>query len=162
MRRLSHIQKAYLAAIVAINAFLLVTIFAQFSRRPEAVGRRPDIPLPAANLVARQESISSLDAYSIILARPLFSKDRAPFVAPQVTRKNGLVPQPVVDPGFKIGGIIIRDGSRKAFIYTRTHGSGSWAAVGEKVMGWELQSVSDNEVMLKQQSTVLRISLYAE
>ncbi|HSB97552.1 MAG TPA: hypothetical protein VLC91_13935, partial [Spongiibacteraceae bacterium] len=85
----------------------------------------PGLPMPAE----RTNAEKPIDAYNQILVRPLFYKNREPFVPPPAPQpvSNINAPAAISDPGFVLAGVLITGETRKAYILTRANNSGTWA-----------------------------------
>ena len=105
--------------------------------------------------------------YHQTLARPLFSKTRAPFVPPPppppVQAPKPAPPAPVfVDPGFSVGGLIISGMIRKAYLMKKPDSHGVWVREGDDFMGWKLRSITASAATLQQNDRTLEVRLYPE
>jgi hypothetical protein len=45
-------------------------------------------------------------------------------------------PPAVVDPGFVLGGVMIKNDVRKVCVFSRAGVSGAWTSEGDEFMGW--------------------------
>ena len=127
-----------------------------------AVMARPDIKLPASvdEVAARQP----IDAYKETTARPVFFKNRQPYVPPPpppLPAPTIAAPAPVViDPGFAIGGVMIEKDRKKAYLFTKSNPSGTWTGEGEDFSGWKVTSVTSDGATLEQQGRTIDVLLY--
>jgi hypothetical protein len=82
----------------------------------------------------RTESKRTINSYKEILARPVFYKDRQPFIPPPVATPAPAVASWVVisDPEFIFGGVIITDQTKKVYIFTKANNSGVWTKEGDE------------------------------
>ena len=105
-----------------------------------------------------------IDAYREILARPIFFKSREPFVPapPPPPPVVAAMPPPVVaDPGLVLGGVLIKNGVKKAYVFSRANaGAGAWISEGQDFMGWSITSVSGAGAKLEQQGRSIDLRLY--
>jgi type II secretory pathway component PulC len=158
VRSLTPVQVLCLSTLVLINGwFIGVIAFADW--RLEAAADSPTGVAVTGAVVKGGRTVPPLESFNQVLAQPVFFKSRQPFVAIQA--KPAAVIAPAPDPGFIVGGVIIRGGVRKAFIYTRDKSVGAWTEVGQKVMGWEVRSVDENDVTVEQQGRSLKVRLYS-
>lgn len=160
MRGLNPIQVFCLSALVLINSWF-IGIMALSDWRFAATAELPTVAAVTKAVVKGSQAAPPLESFNQVVAQPVFFKSRQPFVAVQTKPAAVMALAPVVDPGFIVGGISIRHGVRKAFIYTRDKSVGAWTEVGQKVIGWEVRSVDENDVTLEQQGRLLNIRLYA-
>lgn len=106
---------------------------------------------------------SPIDAYRQILTHPVFFKSREPYVPPPPAPPPALIaaPRPVViDPGLVLGGIMIKNNVRKAYVFTRAGTGGTWTAEGEEFMGWKVRSINGTGAKLEQQGRSIELQLY--
>jgi hypothetical protein len=103
-------------------------------------------------------------SYQEILDHPVFSRSRAPFVPPPPAPP----PKPAsptvvfVDPGLVLGGVMVAESTKKAYLFQRANRDGSWVAEGEDFVGWKVQSITTDAVRLEKDSRVLEVRLYSE
>jgi hypothetical protein len=54
-------------------------------------------------------------------------------------------PPVAVDPGLVIGGVMLKNGLSKAFLFTKTGPSaGTWTGEGEEFQGWWVRSIDNS------------------
>ena len=103
-------------------------------------------------------------AYSEILARPIFYKDRRPFVpappAPPPRPVAVAPPPPAVDPRFSVMGIAITKEGRQAFVTSAANRDGAWFKEGEDVMGWQISRIISESVTLQKAGRSIELLLY--
>lgn len=113
-------------------------------------------------------SAKPIDGYREILARPLFSKTREPFVARPaaaiVPQPPNLRPPPLppADPGISVAGIMISGITREAYLVKKPSSRGTWVREGAEFMGWTVQSISAGIATLQQSNRTIELRLYAE
>ena len=102
--------------------------------------------------------------YQEILDHPVFSRSRAPFVPPPPAPPPKPASPPVVfvDPGLVLGGVMVAESTKKAYLFQRANRDGSWVAEGEDFVGWKVQSITTDAVRLEKDSRVLEVRLYSE
>ncbi len=66
----------------------------------------------------------------------------------------------VVDPGLAVGGVMIKGGLSKAYLFSKSGPDGTWVAEGETFQGWQLKSVDRAGVKLEQGGLSLDLQLY--
>ena len=70
-------------------------------------------------------------------------------------------PPVVIDPGLVLGGVLIKNGVRKAYVFSRANtGGGAWISEGQDFMGWSIKSVSGAGAKLEQQGRSIDLRLY--
>ena len=105
-----------------------------------------------------------VDAYREILVRPIFFRSREPYVPappPPPPAVAAMPPPVVVDPGLVLGGVMIKNGVRKAYLFSRANiAGGTWISEGQDFMGWSIRSVSGADAKLEQQGRSIDLRLY--
>ena len=72
-----------------------------------------------------------------------------------------VAPPPVaVDPGLVVGGVMIKRGLSKAYLFSKAGSCGAWAGEGETFQGWKVKSVKSTGVKLEQTGRSIELSLY--
>jgi hypothetical protein len=72
-------------------------------------------------------------------------------------------PAPVVaDPGLMLGGIMVMQGVRKAYVFRKADPSGTWVAHGEDLMGWRIQTIDAAGIVLDNGERKIVLKLYPE
>lgn len=66
----------------------------------------------------------------------------------------------VTDPGFVLGGIIVRGGVRMAYLSTRSSSVGVWIGLGEELTGWKMKSIDEAGIVLHNGDRELSFQLY--
>lgn len=166
MRRVSPLSAIGLLVIGGVNVWLLTVIVAAI-----AVGDVANLDKVEwnANLSASIEHAANrkpIDAYKQILARPIFFKSRAPYVAPPPppppAPKVAPSPPVVTDPGLVLGGVMIKNDVKKAYVFSKTNAEGAWASEGQDFMGWKIRSVDGAGAKLEQQGRTIELQLYPQ
>lgn len=119
----------------------------------------PNLPASIGNVANR----SPIDAYRQILTHPVFFKSREPYVPPPPAPPPALIaaPRPVaIDPGLVLGGVMIKNNVRKAYVFNRAGAAGTWTAEGEEFMGWKVRSINGTGAKLEQQGRSIDLQLY--
>lgn len=101
-------------------------------------------------------------------ARPVFFKTRHPFVPPPLppppppqAAKPAAPPAPPADPGLAVGGVTIINGTKKAYLFTKTDRNGSWLGEGEQITGWKVKSIDGAGAKLTKDGREIELPLYA-
>jgi hypothetical protein len=68
----------------------------------------------------------------------------------------------VADPGLLLGGIVVMQGIRKAYVFRRTDPSGTWVASGEDFMGWKIEAIDAAGIVLGSGDRKIDLKLYPE
>jgi hypothetical protein len=161
--RIAPLRTIGLLIGLSINAGLLASVVTQASSDGvAAVDRIPwNVNLPGS--VANNGNRKPIEGYEQILARPVFFKSRLPFVpAPPAPPPIPVVPPPVAiaDAGFAVGGVMIKNGLNKAYLFSKAGAGGAWTGEGESFQGWKLTSVEGNGVKLEQSGRSIDLQLY--
>jgi hypothetical protein len=102
-------------------------------------------------------------SYQEILAHPIFSRSRAPYVpsAPPAPKPS---PPPAVfiDPGLVLGGVMVNGAVKKAYLFQKTDKSGVWVGEGDDFIGWRVQSITAEVAKLQKDTHVIEVRLYPE
>jgi hypothetical protein len=103
-----------------------------------------------------------IDAYSEVLVRPVFFRSRGPFVPapPHSSTVAVAAPSPPPDPSFVLGGVMMNDSVRKAYVFSRNGVGGEWIAEGEDFMGWRVGSIGQGSAKLEQAGRRIDLQLY--
>jgi hypothetical protein len=160
--RIAPLRAAGLLIVLGVNAGLLANVATQLASDGSAVVDKIDWNVNLTGSVGNATNRRPVESYGQILARPVLFKSREPFVppppaAPAVTV---LPPPPVVDPGLAVGGVMIRSGLSKAYLFSKAGPSGTWAGEGETFQGWKVKSVNRSGVKLEQTGRSIDLSLY--
>jgi hypothetical protein len=165
--RAAPLSLAGLTVAAIVDVWLVMTLADVATSTPPPVERvewKPKVSAPGEPIAPAKQ----MARYQQTLARPLFFKTRAPFVAPPpppppIQAARPAPPAPVfVDPGFSVGGIIISGVIRKAYLLKPPERNGAWVREGEEFMGWKLQSISPGIAKLQLNDRMLELRLYAE
>jgi hypothetical protein len=140
MLRIAPLTATSLAVLAALNAWLLAVVIEGPVTGETMAGATaewtPNVPQSGALL----PKLKPPSAYTQTLARPIFFKSREPYVrptpAPTPVPKAVVAPPPVLaDPGLALGGIMITDDARKAYVFNKADSRGTCLSEGETILG---------------------------
>jgi len=162
--RVSPFRAIVLVFAVGVIAWLLLAVAAEFATGDLSVIERAAWNPQLSSTLEKVPAAKPIEAYREILARPIFFKSRAPFVPPPPPPPPvvlSMAPPVVVDPGLVLGGVLIKKGIRKAYMFSRANaGGGAWINEGQEFMGWAIRSVSATGAKLEQQGRSIDLLLY--
>ena len=161
-RRIAPLRAAGLLVILSINAGLLASVVLLATSDGMAVVDKIPWSVNLAGSVANAAHRKPIEGYGEILARPVFFKSREPFVPAPPAPLPVLVTAPVaiVDPGLAVGGVMIKNGLSKAYLFSKAGAGGGWASEGETFQGWKVTSVDRSGVKLEQSGRSIDLQLY--
>ena len=164
--RLNPLKLGGLLVLSVLNAAFLADVVLQANTNfvlsadgTDGVVRLPDDPKEAGTR-------KPIEAYDEILAHPVFFKSREPFIPPPDPS-----PEPadthetavLADPNLAVGGVVIKDGLTKAFLFSRDESvAGTWVSQGETVQGWQVKSITKSGVVLEQGGRSIDLQLYPD
>ena len=155
---------AGLLGLSVLNAALLAGVAAQLASDGSTSLGKVEGTLIVSGSIKEAAVRKPFEAYNVILAHPVFFKSRAPFVAPPPAPSPPppAPPPPVAtDPGLFVGGVMLKDGLSKAFLFRKAGSvAGTWASEGEEFQGWRVRSIDNSGVKLEQGGRTIRLSLY--
>ena len=160
--RIAPLRAAGLLIVLCVNAGLLANVATQLASDGSAVTGKIDWNVNLTGSVANATNRRPVESYGQILARPVLFKSREPFVPPPPAPPAvTAAPPPVaVDPGLVVGGVMIKNGLSKAYLFSKTGPGGTWAGEGETFQGWKVKSVNRTGVKLEQAGRSIDLSLY--
>jgi hypothetical protein len=162
--RTSPLVIACLAVLGACNVYLIFAIVQAMT----SVDRTSTDDASWTPRLARPDNAETQTRLAIpdqiILRHPVFSRSRAPFVPPPPPApKARVVGAPVfTDPGFVLGGVMLNGEAKRAFLLRKGNQIAAWAAEGDDVEGWKLQSITAETATLQKESHVIELRLYPE
>jgi len=161
--RIAPLRAAGLLIVLGVNAGLVAGVATQLASDGSVAADKIDWNVNLTGSVANATNRRAVESYGQILARPVLFKSREPFVPtppappPAVT----VAPPPVVaDPGLAVGGVMIKNGLSKAYLFSKAGPGGTWAGEGESFQGWKVKSVKSTGVKLEQTGRSIELSLY--
>jgi hypothetical protein len=166
--RIAPLAAAGIAALAALNVWLLTVLIAGVTREEPAAAA---MPAWNPNLSGAGEDVAAarpINAYRETLVHPVFFKTREPHVAPPPHPVAPPVPAilpkpappPVVDPGLVVGGVVINGDVRKAYVYGKADSKGTWVSEGETLAGWKVGAIDTAGIKLQQQDRTIELRLY--
>ena len=161
--RVSPFRAMVLVLAVGVNAWLLMTVAAQFAAGDLDVAEGAVWNPQLSSNLEKVATAKPIDAYRQILARPIFFKSREPFNPAPAPPPPVVVAMPapvVVDPGLVLGGVMIKNGMKTAYVFNRASTSGAWANEGDEVLGWQIRSISGTGARLEQSGRSIELQLY--
>jgi hypothetical protein len=161
--RIAPLRAAGLLMVLAINAGLVASVATQLASDGSVMGDKIDWNVNLTGSVANATNRRPVESYGQILARPVLFKSREPFVpAPPVPPSVTVTPPPpvVADPGLAVGGVMIKNGLSKAYLFSKAGPGGAWAGEGETFQGWKVKSIKNTGVKLEQTGRSIELSLY--
>jgi hypothetical protein len=160
--RVAPLRAAGLLIVLGVNAGLLASVATQLASDGSAVTDKIDWNINLTGSVANATNRRPVESYGQILARPVLFKSREPFVpTPPAPPAVTVAPPPVaVDPGLVVGGVMIKSGLSKAYLFSKAGPGGAWAGEGETFQGWKVKSVKSTGVKLEQTGRSIELSLY--
>lgn len=161
--RISPLAAIGLATIAGVNVWLLTALAMEVASDGLSAADKVDWSFNPSTSVGSVASRRPIETYGQILARPIFFKSREPFVpAPPQAAKAPPAPPTVIDPGLVLGGVMIKDDVRKAFVFSRANADGAWISERDTFMGWELRSISATGARLEQLGRSIELQLYPQ
>jgi hypothetical protein len=154
-----------LLALAGLNAWLLA--LAVDGPAPEAGVPVPVVrPDPPLSEVAFPKP-KLITAYGHTLAKPVLFKTRAPYVPPPpapppLPKPVAAPPSAPVDPGLSLGGVVIMEDARKAYIFNRADSRGAWLSEGETILGWRVEAIDALTAKLQQAGRSIELQLYSQ
>jgi hypothetical protein len=164
--RVPPLTTASLLALTAVNAWLLTVLLQDRGSEAQPVVAKSEWRPKSTGSSLGMAGPKPLSVYGGILAQPIFFKSRQPFVPPPPApppplKAPVLAPAPVVvDPGLVLGGVIITSHVKKAYVVSKANSEGTWAMVGETVMGWTVQSIDAGSAELLQGNQKIHLQLH--
>jgi hypothetical protein len=165
--RIAPWRAIVLAGLASLNVGLAAIAAAASLSGDAPAPARVDWTPPVATTGTAPPDIKPIAHYSQTLAHPIFFKTREPYVPPPPAPPPPppiMRPPPAVvaDPGLMLGGIMVMQGVRKAYLSRRTDPSGTWVAHGEDFMGWKIQAIDAAGIVLGNGDRKIDLKLYPE
>ena len=150
---------------VVVNLFLLTVIWKDLQGGAVAPASKAEWNAGLSGSIGEVFGRKPIDEYKQILARPVFFKSREPFVPappPGPTVSSAAQAPSVVDPHLVLGGVMIQNDVRKAYLFSRANTSGAWIGEGEEFLGWQIRSIDGSGASLEQKGRHIDLKLYPE
>jgi len=162
--RVAPLTLTGLLGLASLNAWLLAMALDAPTPEPEVEARvaMPEHPPKPPGSEIDLPKAKPIAGYGQTLAKPVFFKSRAPYVPPPpppAPPKPAAAPPPV-DPGLVLGGVVIMDEARKAYIFNKTDSRGAWLSEGESFLGWRVESIDAMTAKLQQAGRSVELELY--
>ena len=163
--RISPIRAIGLLAFLGVNIWLLGFVAIEVMSDNRTLSDKVDWNHGLSASVAKAGSRKPIETYAHILAQPVFFRSRQPFVpAPSAPLPVSLPAPPtvVIDPGLTLGGVMIKGGVKKAYVFNKAGTSGTWTSEGDDFMGWRVGSISGTGAKLEQKGRSIDLLLYPQ
>jgi hypothetical protein len=152
-----------LALLAAVNAWLLLMAAHQTMSEDQVAAEEPGWTPRLPSLEDAQTPTTATVSYQEILAHPIFSRSRAPYVPPAPPAPKSSPPPAVfIDPGLVLGGVMVNGAIKKAYLFQKTDKSGAWVGEGDDFVGWRVQSITADAAKLQKETHVIEVRLYPE
>ena len=168
--RISPLAAAGLLMLIALNAastFWMVRLLG----RDTPIGIAVAAWTPDANVSLANAAGAAIppNAYPESLARPIFFRDRRPYVPPPpppllVNVQAAPViaaPPPVIKPDLIVSGIALIGDAKQAYLGSPSNPNGMWVKEGEDVMGWQVSGITNAKVTISRAGQSFDLWLYA-
>jgi hypothetical protein len=163
--RTSPLALGGIAALAAANIWLLSIAIGQIVTDDETSAADAASWVPRlAKLDAAETQATLAAAHQDILAHPVFSRSRAPFVPAPPPPPKAAQPPPTVfiDPALVLGGIMLSGGTKKAYLSQKTSHEGAWVGIGDNIAGWKVESITVEGTTLQKDSHTIEVRLYPD
>ena len=167
----------HLILLSALNAGLALTLIglggiAWISKPPSLAARPIGQCDPAESLSSKSpDVVYAMATMTEALARPLFQRNRRPFVPEALPSELPNAPEPIaaiappagVDvSALMLKGLLILPGRKRALIATAEAPDGIWVEPGTIVSGWTVKSLDQKGVLLALGKTEAMLKLYVD
>jgi hypothetical protein len=109
---------------------------------------------------AKASDARAAAGFENIVQRPLFSRNRQGFVAPEPAAAAP-PPMATLDAGITLKGVFMSDVVAKAFLVTTQSPLGVWVHLNGQIDGWRVAAVTPDHVVLEGQNEKLMVPLHA-
>ena len=110
---------------------------------------------------AKVSNARAAAGFENIVQRPLFSRNRQGFVAPEPAAAAPPPPMATLDAGITLKGVFMSDGVAKAFLVSAQNPLGVWVQASGQIDGWRVAAVTPDHVVLEGQNEKLTVPLHA-
>jgi hypothetical protein len=164
--RISPLAAGGLLFLIGVNATFAFWIFHSLSS-DSAVEISTGAWVPEANAALTDiAGPSAPNAYPETLARPIFFRDRRPYVPPPPPPPPVqpapvfVAPSPVTKPDLVVSGIALIGDAKQAYLGYPPNPDGIWVKEGEDVMGWQVSSITSAGVTISRAGQSIDLLLY--
>jgi hypothetical protein len=160
--RIAPISAASVLALSCLNAWLLTMALARPEAPPEGSAVSFNPPSEPSALPPSTSKLKAITAYTRTLSEPVFYKSRVPYVAPPPAPPKAVAPvaQVPVDPGLALGGVVVAEQTKKAYIFRKADQGGAWLVEGEMIQGWKVELIETGAAKLRQGDRSIELHLY--
>jgi hypothetical protein len=152
-----------LALLAVANAWFLIMAAQQTMSEDQVAAEEPGWSPRLPSLEGARMQTTAAVSHQEILAHPIFSRSRAPYVPPApATPKSAPPPVAFTDPGFVLGGVMVNGTIKKAYLSQKADKSGVWVGEGDDFIGWTVQSITTDAAKLQRETHVIEVLLYPE
>lgn len=123
-----------------------------------------------ASLIDGVQASQPVNGYSEILARPIFFRERRPYIAPpppppppQSSPAPVFAPPPpapITKPDLAVSGIALIGDAKQAFLASASDPNGIWVKEGEGFMGWQVRKITSASVTIEKAGQLFDLLLY--
>jgi hypothetical protein len=142
---------AWIALVGAMTLSAVISLELSTVTAPAWFGSR--------SLAAKASDARAAAGFENIVQRPLFSRNRQGFVAPEPAAAPP-PPMATLDSGMTLKGVFMSDGVAKAFLITTQNPVGVWVQLNGQIDGWRVAAVTPEHVVLEGQSEKLTVPLH--
>jgi hypothetical protein len=163
--RASPLALGGIAVLAASNIWLLLITIGQIVTDDKAVAADEASWVPRlAKFDTAETQATPAAAHQDILAHPLFSRSRAPFVPAPPPPPKATQQQPAVftDPALVLGGVILNGETKKAYLSQKSSHDSAWVGEGENFAGWKVQSITVDGTTLQKDNHTIEVRLYPD
>jgi hypothetical protein len=151
---------------VGLAAIVVYQLFHSFPLAPTVTAAPPAAPILERVATPPEPRIPRDDAVDNIAARPLFSAERRPYVAPPPPRARQAAPAPdQAALPFELAGTYL-SGADSAALVQASGRAPEWLRPGDLIEGWRIDQIKQDQVQLRkgdqEQVLLLRADLAVE
>jgi len=152
-----------LALLAVANAWFLIMAAQQIMFEDRVATEESGWSPRLQSLEDARIQITATVSHQEILAHPIFSRSRAPYVPPAPPApKSAPPPVAFTDPGFVLSGVMVNGTIKKAYLLQKTDKSGAWVGEGDDFVGWRVQSITTDAAKLQKETHVIEVLLYPQ
>lgn len=152
-----------LSLMAGANGWLLLATVQHVMSADRAETEQPGWTPRLPRLEDAQTLTTATVTHQEILAHPIFSRSRAPYVPPAPPAPKSAPPPAVfIDPELVLGGVMVHGTVKKAYLFQKTNQNGAWVGEGDDFVGWRVQSITAEAAKLQKETHVIEVRLYPE